>query len=50
MPKALRSALDDALNPIEVDQLLKACRDNLDSLVVRLPLSVGLGIGEVNGM
>jgi len=43
----LRSAKEDALNPVEVDMLLNACRDLLDNLVVRLPLYAGLRIGEV---
>ena len=47
MPKALTSSRDDALNPIEVDQLLGACLDTLDNVVVRLLLFAGLRIGEV---
>jgi len=47
MPKTLRSAREDALNSAEAKQLLRACRDTLDHLVVRLPLYCGLRIGEV---
>ena len=47
MPKTLRSSKEDALNPIEADQLLNACLDTLDNVVVRLPLFAGLRIGEV---
>jgi len=50
MPKVLRSSREDALNPIEADQLLDACLDLLDNLVVRLPLFAGMRIGEVQHM
>ena len=43
----LRSAKEDALNPVEATMLLDACRDLLDNLTVRLPLYAGLRIGEV---
>jgi integrase len=48
MPRnKLRSAKEDALNPVEATYLLNACKDLLDNLVVRLPLYAGLRIGEV---
>ena len=47
MPKALRSAREDALDPTEVDQLLKACLDTLDNLVIPLPIFAVLRIGAV---
>jgi len=43
----LRSAKEDALNPVEANMLLAACHDLLDNLTVRLPLYSGLRIGEV---
>jgi len=43
----LRSAKEDVLTKPEAIQLLKACSDLLDNLVVRLPLYAGLRIGEV---
>jgi integrase len=48
MPRnKLRSAKEDALNQVEAQILLNACRDLLDNLTVRLPLYAGLRIGEV---
>jgi len=47
VPTTLRSSKDDALNSEEARQLLSTCRDELDHLVVRLPLFAGLRIGEV---
>ena len=43
----LRSAKEDALNPVEADMLLVACNSLLDELVVRLPYYAGMRIGEV---
>ena len=43
----LRSAKEDALNPVEADMMLIACRDLLDNLVVRLPYFAGMRIGEI---
>ena len=42
-----RSAKEDVLTQPEAIQLLQACSDLLDNLVVRLPLYAGLRIGEV---
>jgi len=48
MPKnRLRSAKEDALTEVEASMMLVACRDNLDNLVVRLPLFGGLRFSEV---
>lgn len=48
MPRnKLRSAKEDVLTKPEAIQLLQACSDLLDNLVVRLPLYAGLRIGEV---
>ena len=48
MPRGkLRSAKEDALNPVEASMLLHACRDLLDNLTIRLPLYTGMRIGEV---
>jgi hypothetical protein len=47
MPKnRLHSAKEDSLNQVEASMLLIACCDLLDNLVVRLPIYVGLRIGE----
>lgn len=43
----IRSAKQDALNEIEANMLLNACRDLLDNLTIRLPLYTGMRIGEV---
>ena len=43
----LRCAKEDVLTQPEAIQLLQACSDLLDNLVVRLPLYAGLRIGEV---
>jgi hypothetical protein len=42
-----RSAKEDVLTQPEAIQLLQACSDLLDNLVVRLPLYAGRRIGEV---
>ena len=42
-----RSAKEDVLTEPEAIQLLQACSDLLDNLVVRLPLHAGLRIGEI---
>jgi len=48
MPRnKLRSAREDALNPVEAKMLLDACHDLLDNLTIRLPLYTGMRIGEV---
>ena len=47
MPKSLRQAKQDALNPQEAAVLLTGCIDLLDNLTIRLPLFAGLRIGEV---
>jgi len=47
MPKRIRSTREDAPNHTEVDQLLKACLDTLDNLMIPSPLFAGLRIGEV---
>ena len=48
MPRnKLRSAKEDALNPVEAGMLLNTCRDLLDNLTIRLPLYTGMRIGEV---
>lgn len=48
MPRSrLRSAKEDALNPVEAAMLLTACRDLLDNLTIRLPLHTGMRIGEI---
>lgn len=48
MPRnKLRSAKEDALNPVEAKMLLDACHDLLDNLTIRLPLYTGMRIGEV---
>ena len=46
----LRSSKEDALNAEEARQLLRACRDELDHLTIRLPLFAGMRIGEVQHM
>jgi integrase len=43
----LRSAKEDALNPVEANMLLDVCHDLLDNLTIRLPLYAGMRIGEV---
>lgn len=50
MPKTLRSSKDDVLNPTECGVLLSACRDELDHLVIRVPLYTGMRCGEVQHM
>ena len=47
MRNKLRSAKEDALNPVEANMLLDACHDLLDNLTIRLPLYTGMRIGEV---
>ncbi|MFC2032359.1 hypothetical protein ACFLUS_03220 [Chloroflexota bacterium] len=42
----IRSAKEDALNPVEANLLLNSCRDLPDNLTIGLPIYTGMRIGE----